>query len=161
MKSQFLIVGALALVVGTAAWADPSVDTHSVDTVKGHNTFETPNGNTVEVRRVGQTDGEGNVRAARQFRVTDEEGEVVARGADRVRKNADGEVTRATRRTRTDDEGNVRQRRARGHKDGEGNARVQRQRRKIDGDGNVVGRSSTRVRKHGDVTQRRVRRSRT
>lgn len=83
MKSQFLIIGALALVVGTAAWADPSVDTHSVDTVKGHKTIETPSGNTVEVRRVGQTDGDGNV---------------VGRSSTRVRKH--GDVTQR-RRSRT------------------------------------------------------------
>ncbi len=151
MKSHTLAIGLLAFSMSAVA-AD-------VETQRVQKTFETDNGNTVEIRRVGQTDHEGNARARTGYKVTDENGELVARGQNRARKTADGDVARAKRREFTDADGNTYQKRARMQKDAEGNVRAQRQRRKLDADGNVTARQRQGGRNFSDGSK--VRRSQT
>ncbi len=156
MKSTVAIAGLLvsgALLVPLSAWADVNEDT--VNTKKVKKTYELDNGNTVEVGKAAQWDGEGNARAKRGFRVTDEDGDVIKRGVDRARKTDDGKMARSKRREWTDADGNTYQKRARGQRDGEGNARGHRQGRKIDADGNVVAKGRDRGRKYEDGSFKR------
>jgi hypothetical protein len=142
------LIASSALMAPMVSFADVNGD--NVTTKKVKKTYVAPNGNTVDVVKAGQADGEGNARGVRAFRVTDEDGDVVRRGVDRARKTDDGKVARAKKREFTDADGNVYQKRARAQKDGEGNARAQRQGRRLDADGNVTGRASDRVRKSAD-----------
>ena len=83
MKLQWLIVGTLASCLSVPALAD-------VNTKRGAKSFEAPNGNTVQVRGIRQSDGAGNARGARTYRVVNPDGNVLARGHARGRKSADG-----------------------------------------------------------------------
>ncbi len=140
-----LLIAGLSSLIAVSVQADDGVDK-----AKKYRTFETENGNTVQVLKRGQRDDEGNARGSRRVRVTDADGELVAKGVDRGRKTADGNTARAKKRTWVDEEGNVTQKRARAQKDGQGNARAQRQGRKFDADGNVTARAKDRGRKHAD-----------
>ena len=156
MKSKLfaatLITG--SLLVPVSAFADVNVDNVQSKTVT--KTHELPNGNTLEVGKKGQWDGEGNARGKRAFRVTDESGDVVRRGLDRGRKTDDGKVARTKKREFTDAQGNTYQKRARFQRDGQGNARAQRHGQKRNADGQVVARGKDRARKHSDGSYSRA-----
>jgi len=116
MKTKIILASLFATFVGLQSFAADS-EKRAV-----YKKIETDNGNTVQVRKKAQTDGEGNARAKRQYRVTDAEGEVVARDKDRARKDDKGKTARAKRQGRKMNEaGEVRARgRDRGQKNAEG-----------------------------------------
>ena len=113
-------------------------------------------GETIQVRSRGHTDGQGNAQGQRQWRTIDADGDVVARGGGRGYKTEDGAKGGKQYRERTNADGETVQARRRAQTDGQGNVRVQRQYRKQDADGNVVARGSDRARKNADGDRSRV-----
>lgn len=140
-RSSLIASTALTLCLFTVgAYAEDGAN------IKGHKSFTTEDGRTVDVVRGARRNDDGDAVAGRAYRVTDENGDVIAGGVDKAYRTDEGAKGVSRKRMRTNEDGATVVRGRTASTDGEGDVRVRRGYRVTDQNGDVV-----RAARHCDV----------